>query len=155
MRAGRGPGREGCQRRCPAWDSGTWPLALLLFSTVALGVTSSPGPTVSLVVPGLGVSRDKRGAQLGGFCLALLSQNPVALRSVRTSMENSVGSDETVVEVRPQGGLTCLARSRLHKAWAQMGHFQSSEHGPRRGRGPRWENIQGLPLTTELPGYVH
>ena len=38
--------------------------ALLLFSSVPLGVTSYLGPTVPLVVTGLGLGRDKRGAQL-------------------------------------------------------------------------------------------
>lgn len=87
---------------------------------------------------------------------SLLSQNPVALRAVRTSVEKSVRSDETVLEVRLQGGLTSLVRSRHHKSQAQMGDFQRSERATHpRGQGPSWESIQDLSFTKELPEYAH
>lgn len=70
-------------------------------------------------------------------------------------MENSVGSDETVLEGRLQGGLTSLARSRLHKSWAQMGGFQRSECAVPRGQGPSWESIQDLSFTQQLPEHSH
>lgn len=91
---GRGAGRQ----KFPQEES----RAPLLFGRNPEQVTSpqSLAPLSLINYMGWGWGRSKEGSLLRP-CLGLMSQNPADMWAVRTSMENSTGS-ETVLKVRVQ-----------------------------------------------------
>lgn len=102
---------------------------MLLFSSVTLGRSPAPKPRshcslISYMGHGGWWGTVQKKCSPPRSCLALMSQNPVALRTAREDVGNSVGS-KSVLQVRAE--LTSLARSRLPKSHAQMQDFYRNE----------------------------